>query len=119
MADNLALITSFLLSIRAGPDGAGEMERGVMQQGWSISNVCMLSACVCMCVHVQLALLVDSGCLSMFSEKELSREVSHYQSGWMCRVKCVELDVDFLGRHLKSVFGLEVVVWVLTQFFCG
>lgn len=75
--------------------------------------------CVRMRVHVKLALLVDSGCLSMFNEKELSCEVSHYQSEWMCWVKCVRLDVDFLGRHLKSVFGLEVVVWVLTQFFCG
>lgn len=67
------------------------------------------------CTHSWLA-----GKLGMFAdarrvcaeERPCDDDVSHYPYGWRCRLKCVHLDVHFIGIYLKSVFGFELAVWV-------
>lgn len=91
-----------------------------MQQCWSISNVCILSVCAC-----TAGLLVGSVCLSMFEcvfvgvcARRLSCDGVSLHVWVDVFRECVEIDVDFFQIYLvlKSVFGLEVVVWVLPQF---
>lgn len=50
-------------------------------------------------------------------ERPCDDEVSHYPYGWRCQLKCLQLEVHFLGIYLKSVFGLELAVWGLKPVF--
>lgn len=88
MVDNLALITSFLFPIRAAPNGAGEMEKGVMQHCVCISNVCILSVSTCTAV-----LLVGPVCSS----------VCVFTGVWKRRLPCDDemflyMSVDVFGE---------------------
>lgn len=103
------LITPRLLPVRADPDGAGEAGSYATERasactcartaGSPVSSACspMLGVYVLRSDHVMMRCLIT-------------------RTGWRCRLKCVHLDVHFIGIYLKSVFGFELAVWVWTHF---